>query len=407
MNNFLKKFLIFLLIIILIIAFSTSYANFSIDNIQSVVALGIDTSDTNQLRLSFQFTNASSVSESGTTEQSPSIIYTIDASSISSGINLMNSYVGKEINFSHCKLIVFSEELAMKGISDEVYTLTNDAQVRPSTNIVISKCSAKYYIENSKPLFENLITQYYEVFSNSSQYTGYTSDATIGDFFNSMICNSCEPFTILGGISSESTNNPTTINAQKDSSGKSNESPISGETTSENLGLAVFKSDRLVGELNSIETLSFLATRNAVDGFLISVPDPENSNAHVDVYITPVGEASSDVKLVNGSPYIKIKYHFSGRIYSMKKDATYLDSTTLSKISASCNSYLQSTFSNYLYRTAKELKSDINGFGKSAKANFLTIQDFENYNWNEKYKDAFFDVSVDASIKSGFLLNES
>ena len=154
MKKIIKKIFVIILILMLLLAFSKSYSTLNIDNLSIVVAMGIDTSDKNLLQISFQFTNASSVSESGTSEQSPSIIYTVDASSISSGINLINTYIGKEVNLSHCKVIAFSEEIASRGISEEIYTLVNDTQVRPSTNIVISKTSARYYLENSKPLFE-------------------------------------------------------------------------------------------------------------------------------------------------------------------------------------------------------------------------------------------------------------
>lgn len=246
MNPLLKKLFIIFLIVIFLLAFSSSYTSSSIDNLAIVVAIGVDSSDNNNLKVSFQFTNSSSVSESGSTEKPSSLIYTVDASSITSAINLMNTYTGKELNLSHCKLLVFSEELAAKGISKEIYSLMNDVQIRPSTNIVISKCSAKFYIDNSKPIFENLLTKYYEVFANSSQFTGYTSNATIGNFFNAIICNSCEPSAILGGISSEDTESPTSIDSQEDSSGKSNESPIDGQTIAENSGLAVFKDAKLV-----------------------------------------------------------------------------------------------------------------------------------------------------------------
>ena len=52
-------------------------------------------------------------------------------------------------------------------------------------------------------------------------------------------------------------------------------------------------------------------------------------------------------------------------------------------------------------------KSDINSFGKAAQSKFLTTKDFNNYNWNEKYKDSFFDVEIDSSIRSSFLITES
>ena len=407
MNLWFKRIFIFIIAIIFLVAFSSSYSALSIDNLSIVVAIGIDKSSTNNLRINFQFTNASSVSESGTTEQSPSIIYSIDASSINTGINLMNTYFGKELNLSHCKLIAFSEELAMEGISEEIYSLFNNAQIRPSTNIVVTKCSTKYYLDNSKPLAENLITKHYEIFSNSSNSTGYTANATIGDFFNALVCKSCDAYAILGGVSSENSDNTNSADSQKDNSNKSNSSSLSGQLISENIGLAVFKDDRLVGELNAIETLSFLTTQNDLSSFLVSVPDPENSNSYIDLYLTPIRNTSIDVNIVNGSPYIKVKYTFSGRIYSIKKDSYYLDNDVLNRISASCNSYLQNVFSNYLYKTSKDLKSDINGFGKTAKSSFLTMQDFENYNWLDNYDDSFFDVSVDTSVRSSYLLTET
>lgn len=407
MKKFFKNLFIFILIVIFITAFSSSYSSLNLDNLATVVAIAIDTSDTNNLQLSFQFTNASSVSESGTSEPSPSIIFTVDASSISSGINLMNSYTGKELSLSHCKLIAFSEELAQNDITDEIYTLINDIQIRPSTNIVITKSTAKTYIENSKPLSENLLTKYYEIFSNSSIYTGYTTNTTIGDFFNSIICNTCEPYAILGGINTESKEESTNINSQKDSSSKSSETSLSSETQSENAGAAVFKGGQLVGELNTIETLSLLATTNQVNGFLVSVPDPQEVNNYIDIYLTPIKNTSITVNLINGSPYIKLKYHFNGRIYSTQKNSNYLDPAVIENISKSCNNYLQSIFSTYLYKTSKEFQSDINGIGKYVKNNFLTTQEFENYKWEEKYKDSFFDVSVDCNVSSSFLLTET
>lgn len=407
MKLWIKRFFILITMLIFLVAFSGSYSALSIDNLSTVVAIAIDSSNTNKLRMSFQFTNASSVSESGSSEQSPSIIYSVDCSSISNGINLMNTYIGKELNLSHCKVIAFAEELAVHGIAEEVYTLFNNAQIRPSTNIVITKCSAKYYLENSKPLAENLLTKHYEIFANSSKSTGYTVNATLGNFFSSIVCNSCEGYAILGGISSEDNESTTNINSQKDSSNKSNSSSLTGRISSENIGLAVFKADKLVGELNSIETLSFLATRNEISSFLVSVPNPNDSNSYIDIYLTPIIDTNVDVDIVNGSPYIKVSYSFTGRIYSMKQNSNYLEDDVLGKISQSCSSYLKTVFSNYLYKTAKDLNSDINAFGKSARSNFLTLQEFEDYNWLEHYTDSFFDVSVDVSIRSSYLLTET
>ncbi len=58
----------------------------------------------------------------------------------------------------------------------------NDVQVRPTSNIIVTTCTANVYIKNSIPSLETSITRYYDIFTNSSKYTGYVSNATIGDF---------------------------------------------------------------------------------------------------------------------------------------------------------------------------------------------------------------------------------
>lgn len=79
-----------------------------------------------------------------------------------------------------------------------IYILLWDIKVRPSSNLIISKCEASYYVENSIPSLETLITKYYDIFPGSSKYTGYMPNSTIGEFFNSLICEYCQPYAILG-----------------------------------------------------------------------------------------------------------------------------------------------------------------------------------------------------------------
>lgn len=407
MNKLVRNLFILILIVVFIIAFSSSYLSLSIDNLAYVLAIGIDKSSDNNLQVSFQFSTTTKSTESGSSEKTPTIMNSVTAPSLSTAINLMNSYLGKQINMSHCKVIIFSAELASEGISEEIYTLINDTQVRPSANIVISKCTAKSYIKKTTPELENLISKYYEIFTNSSKYTGFEPDATIGEFFNSLICKTCEPYAILGGLSTEKSKIEGSTPVLENFNVKANQTPIEGENGSENIGIAVFKDDKLVGDLCALETISFLTIRNHVDRFLVSVPDPTDSNNYIDIYLTPEGSTTVDINTSTSSPYIKVKAEFSGRIYSMTDNSKYLDTDILNAISESCSKYLESVFSSYLYKTSKEFKSDINGFGKYALNNFFTTEDFNNYNWSENYKDAFFEVEVNSSVKSGMLITET
>lgn len=403
-NTIIRKIIILIIIIIFISSFSVSYNSLNLDNLAFAVAIGIDKSTSNKLKVTFEFLAPSASSESGA-ETKP-VLNSVECSSITNGINLMNAYLGKKVNLSHCKLIVFSEELAKEGISNEVYSLINEVQIRPSANIIISKCNTKYYIENSVPSLESLIPKYYDIFPNTSEYTGYTCNATIGDFFNSLVCNSCSPYAILGGVNTINNESSQSVSTE-DSNIKSNESPITGSRLSQNLGLAVFKDDKLSGELNAIETICFLNMRKDVDSFLVSIPDTENSDSKIDIYLTPNSTHKIDVSFVNGVPYIKVKLEFSGKIYSMKKGSQYLNKDVLNSISNSCNSYLENQFSDYFYKTSTVFESDINGFGLYSLSKFSTASEFDNYNWNDNYKNSTFDVDINTVIDSGFLLTQT
>lgn len=168
-----------------------------IDDFVYAVAIGIDSGENNNLKVHFQFTRPTSSEGGSSSEPAPTFIYTVEASSITSAINLINNYVSKQVNLSHCKVIVFSEELAEKGIAKEIYDLANNVQIRPDVGIIVCKCNSKYFIQNSKPIFETLISKYYEIVPATTEITGYTAYIKLADFLNQLNCKTCEPSAIL------------------------------------------------------------------------------------------------------------------------------------------------------------------------------------------------------------------
>ena len=104
-----------ILIVIFGNVFSASYTASVMDNIAYVLALGIDVGENAKLKVSAQFTKSASVSPgtSSSAEDLDNIILVSgEADSIFSSINLLNSYIGKEVNLSHCSIFIFSEEFA-------------------------------------------------------------------------------------------------------------------------------------------------------------------------------------------------------------------------------------------------------------------------------------------------------
>ena len=184
----------------------------------------------------------------GSSQSQKSTITTVDCASIDSGLSLINSYISKKINLSHCKAIVISEELAYEGISEYIYTLANNIQIRPDCNIIISRCNAEVYLKNSTPTLESVSARYYEFIFNSSEYTGYTENIYLADFYSDLLSTTSQAHAILGGINENATHkNYSNLElADKEGSYKADETPIQAKTGIENMGIAVFNGDKLV-----------------------------------------------------------------------------------------------------------------------------------------------------------------
>lgn len=413
-----KYIVIIIITIIFAIAFTGSHSVQSVDDLAYTVALGIDIGEKENLKVTFQFTMPSASSESGSGEAAPPVIDTVEANSIDTAINLMNAYVSKEINLSHCKIIVISEDFAKNGISKEIYSLMNKVQIRPDSNVIISTSTAKEYIENVSPSLENLVAKFYEVLPRSSEYTGYSIKAQLGDFFNQLVCQTCEPTAILGNIvkdkeedskASNGSNNSEKSGSSGSTSGNSSSSGQQSEAKSakngiENLGVAVFKDDKLIGQLSPEETLVHLLLRNELKSCNISVLDPENENDKIDLFLNLNHTSKIKVNIVNGTPYIKVDITANAKISSIDNISQKMTEERLKKVEQSAKTYMKKLLSDYLYKTSKEFRSDIVGLGKYCLSEFKTNTEFEEYNWLNRYQDAFFDVNAQINIKSGFLL---
>ncbi len=417
---YLRKILVAILaVLIVLFALSGVYATRNIDKLAYVIAIGLDTGESAPLKLSIQLSKTESSSGSSSSEGFENIINSVECSSISSGIALFNSYISRRINLSHCKVIVISEELAATGISEYIYTLANDIEMNHHANVIISKSKASEFLNFSEPELESLPSKYYETALNSNQYTGYTQNVTLIEFFSDYMDTFKNPVAILGSVNSGTTSttngnsntssDSVSVNSLSDSL-SDNETYIAGQTpiTSkiniENMGLAVFNSDKLVGELNGIETIYHLIVSNNLNSCSMSIPNPLGDSNSIDISLT--GSSTNNVTFVNGTPFISVKINVDIQILSATEESTldessYYTSDNVKLIEETCSKYLEENILNYLYKTSKEYKSDIDGFGKYAVKYFTTIQDWEQYNWLDNFESSTFSVEVSSSLKSG------
>lgn len=427
MKSIFKWGIIIIVAFIFLYAFSSSYTSRNIDHLDYVIAMGFDAvENSNDLEISFEFANISSFSENSSSKDSSPIINTVVAPSLSSAVNLMNAYVGKHINLAHCKVIVFSEELASKGILDTVSSLINNSQIRPTANIIISKGKAGDYIENSVSSLEKVVTKYYDIFPSSSEYTGYTSNIILGEFYDTLISEDVGSVAILGTLSPNYTKNQSNSGSSNEEQSSENQSSeteqnntpdtsenmppdekiTKGDHGVENIGLCAFKNDKYLGNLTALETLSYSLIKDEVDNFTVTMDNPFDPNKKIDISVESLSSTNISVE-TKDSPIINIDINLTGKVLNGLDQLDFSRSDTLIKLNDSLKKYLNDQILAYLNKTSKEFKSDLNGFNKYAKKNFYTVSDFADYNWSQKYENAIFNLNINSNIISSLLIQNS
>ena len=464
-----KKILIILLVIVITAFFLTNFSSiYTIDDYAYVIAMGLDNSDDSDLILSLQIAipaGSSKGSESSSSQSSSSIVSTVKCKNINGGVNLINDYLGQKLNLSYCKAMVFSEEIAKKGIGNYICTATNDIEIRPSCDIIVSKCSALDYITNSKPLLENLSSKYYEIASSSQKDTGLTRTISLMSFYNRYYDSLCEPYAPLSSIEesnesgkanqtsqantktnqdnkAEQINSNTSINKKEsesnsedakndvqgktldsdknsnDTNGGDSSSSSGGKSESsskkdvekdnasekiKNQGLAIFKDDKLIGEISREETLCYMLVSGKLKDAVINVPSPFEDADYVSLNISSV-HSKNKVEIKNGTPFVTCNISLSARVLSSTKTSNYLSKENSLALEYATNSYLNANITDFLYKTSKELKSDFIGFGRNAVRSFKTMDNWKNYDWLNKYQNSEFNVNINTTVKSSYLL---
>lgn len=453
MSKNLTSIIVFVILLVIFSnAFSASYTSRNISNLAYIFALGIDKGENAKIKISAQLSKiATSTGGGGSSgEGNNPILISCEANSIFSGINLLNTYIGKELNLAHCSVFVFSKEFAQDGISSEIYSLINNEEVRPSTNLVLSTCDAYDYLKNSNPNLERLTTKYYETFSITDRFTGYISNITIGNFYNTLASKDEEATAILGGLNSaaRSENSKSSSNSNKsdssdteklssESSGSSNSSnnssnessnqssqeqessiinpedltagtsSASGKRGTENIGLAVFENDKFRGELTATETICHLLINNDLDSCIISISNPIVESEKMELQLFPSKKTKITINIIDGIPHISIKLYLNADVMTLEQDIDYEIPETLEKISSTAKDYLKNEFDKYLNKVSKEYNCDIDKFYSKAIGHFATIPEWENFNWKEKFKNAVFNIDLDFNVTSSLLVTKT
>ncbi len=435
-----KKLSIILSSFIIVFVLSGCYDYVESNDLSYVVAIGVDKGKQESLyNFTLQFARPTQISggsseEGGSGEKTIGTVK-VEAPSIYSALNVANHVISKTFTLSHTKIIVISDELAKEGIRRIVDSAGRSIELRPTVFFCVSAGEAGKYLESVKPVIEINPVKYYRLIFESPN-SSYIPKNDSGSVFQNMKADTKQcilPYVGVGkgssgDSSSESSSDGGSSGKSQNSGGENQtQSPqpskeqnsnipinekgfeyhmkeyvagkldIEKQNESEVLGSAVFKEDKMIGVLSGIESemLNILTGEFTTGYSVLYVPKSPDNPATI--RIEQQKRPRINIELEDEIPKISIKLSLLGNFVSVPTD--YIIENELTEFEENTSQYIEEYALELLEKTVREFNSDIVGFGKNAKGKFLTNKEFDDFGWNEAYKNAQFSCEVEFSIR--------
>ena len=378
---------VFIVITILVLPLSGCYDSNEIENLAYAIAVGIDKGQQKEFKLTFQIVVPTKISGGG--EESLTLT-SIETDNILSGLKNASESISRQINLSHAKLIVFSEDIARDGLSNIINGLVNTMEIRPTANIIVSTGSAYSYLGATNTKLSVSPSKYYELLFKSYEREFYIPSTQLNDFVYKLKNNGTQPIAVFCETSNV-------------------ESPDTKQRANSSIkGLAIFKGDKLIGELNYTNMSIFSLLTKTDQNVYMTIKDPQDSNYNILSIVRTQPETNYNVKIENGIPKISIQLYLKGNIVGIQGNYDYLDEGKAIILENAYRDNISDRLKAFLTIIAYQGNTDIVGFGDYAKRCFQTQKQWDKFDWNNAFSKAQFDIEVKFSIdKSGNMLNET
>lgn len=366
-----------------------------------VVVLGIDQAEGDYLKVSFQIANPQVGSSNlAKAEREPAYeLVTLKAPDFVSAKDLANISVSREITFAHTKTMIVSEEVAKSHkFLPIIEYITRNKDIRREINLIISKENAYEFIKNNDPQLETRPHKHYSLMARRWRKNGLVPYTAFQGYIQRTLADSGVFLAIYA----------TTEKASPIENGREDKY-IAGEVDEEGgnpvqmIGSAVIKEGKMVGKLTGEETrFSFmLRERTEANYFLVTYPDPLDKNHHITARLEKDKRTKINVQmdLNRSKPNIKVSVPVKATILSIPSGIDYVEDMKNFEL-------LEKTITNYLNKVSLELvkkmqtkfKADPFQWYLIARRQFFTLDEYEKYNWMDKYQNAKVDIEFDLRI---------
>ncbi|MGE5582749.1 MAG: Ger(x)C family spore germination protein [Bacillota bacterium] len=334
-------------------------------------------------------------------------IVSMDSPTIYEGFNLINTTVNRDITLLQNSAIIFSEDLAKKGLRKWIDNLARFRQIRRTNLIFICKGKAAD-VMNIKPRLEKNPSEYFIDLAIESRRTGMFPYVTLHDFLNAYEAYAQESFApYLAKYKRKEPGAEEAAGGVGAGAGKPGQGSPSGqgakpEAKTENVrieGTAVFKRDKMAGTLDLYESQVLQLLTNQFREAILTVPDPRKKDYKVVIRL--MGSKPAKVKYLprKGEHFFKVDLRLEADLVSIQSGIDYTEPNLELVLAKHIARILKKRITKVISKVQQQYDSDVFGFGTQVRKKFLTTKEWHDYYWPDKFKDARFQIGVKVAIR--------
>jgi len=368
----------------------------AVDEKAYVVAIGLDKGEDDHIRVSFLIENPtlSTLSQGGTQNEPSRKIISFVAEDYIAAKEIANVIIPHEITYDILKYMFIAEEFARENkFIRYMYDAAKDMEIRRDLHLIVTKENAFTFLEQNNPKFEKRPYRYYDLMLKRGFFSGMIPiDSMLLYYYRITEANADLFLSVFSSATPE-----------EDKQIVHNDQFMAGELASEGTvdktqfaGSAVFKEGKMIGKLTAEETRLTTLLNKTLRGenILTNLTDPFNEAYEIALRI--ISNRNNEINMDLKQRTIDVTVPLIVNVLTNHSMTDYWDNQDNRRIlKEHIEEELESKFKALVKKTQEEFKAQPFGWSLEVRKKFLTIREYEQFDWKENYPDMEVNITVD------------
>ncbi|TXC92907.1 Ger(x)C family spore germination protein [Metabacillus litoralis] len=385
-----RKSITLVIISILVLFSSGCWNRRELNELAISVGEGIDRDNEGKYQISTQIVIPGEIASktSGAASGLPVRIFTATEDTVFEAMRELTTKSPRPIYHSHLRVLVIGESLAKEGIGEVLDMFSRDHEYRSDFYIVIAKDTSAENILSILTSIEKIPANNMVSSLETSEKTwAPTAAITLDKLIQDLVTEGKNP--VLTGI--EIIGDPAAGQTQK------NLEIIKPTAYLKYSGLAVFKSDKMLGWLDQDESKGYNFIMNNVKNTVTDVNCPKEGKFNFEIVKS---KTEVTAKVENSTPKIEIHIKSEGNVGEVQCDIDLTKQKTIEELEKSVEEDLINLVEKTINNVKEDFSTDVFGFGDAIhRANAEAWEKLKS-DWNDKhFTDLEINVKADIKIR--------